>query len=208
MSPCAAAGDNSWAGLPGVRPGTGRKVVQVQEKVGNLTLVSSCRGFEHIILDSVWFTRAWTFQEFLLAGRLLLFSDEQVFFMCDHAMWPEDLVLDAVPHAPAMLSNELWDRRPEFKEPRRDLDDILMYAANGIINRKLTYQIDRLNTFDGISQWIGKTRGVVVLQGLPVDVLEGALLFQGTQRYRRNCLPKLELGWMGCPRQRSGGMSS
>ena len=190
LSIVAAAGVDSWAGLPGVGKGDGgkRRSVQCYEKVGNLTLANAAKGFEHVMLDSVWYTRAWTLQEYLLSNRLLVFAEEQVFFVCDHATWFETLVLEDVPHAPTMLRNELRDWRHEFKERSRGVDDILLYAANSIISRKLTYQSDRLNAFDGITKWISKTRRISFFQGLPVETFDGALLFQGTAEHRRNAL--------------------
>src|SRR5262249_38696863 len=41
-----------------------------------------------------WNTRGWTFQEKLLSRRLLLFTDQQVYFKCSEGIWTEEIALE------------------------------------------------------------------------------------------------------------------
>jgi hypothetical protein len=104
----AAAGTDSWAGLPGVREGTRRlpslresahkppnrllppNVRQVrpttQQKtrlVDGVLLGDTQLAFHDILQASRWQSRAWTLQESMLSHRLLVFTEEQIEFDCN-----------------------------------------------------------------------------------------------------------------------------
>ena len=42
--------------------------------------------------DSVWASRAWTYQEYLSSRRTLLFAGQGVYWHCGRASWFEDRV--------------------------------------------------------------------------------------------------------------------
>jgi len=107
----AAAGTDSWAGLPGVREGT--RGLPILKEVAhtppdctrpqNMTLMMQTRprfhqntrlvdgillgdtpmAFGDILEASCWQSRAWTFQESMLSHRLLVFTEEQIGFDCN-----------------------------------------------------------------------------------------------------------------------------
>ncbi|KAL9622769.1 MAG: hypothetical protein Q9160_002887 [Pyrenula sp. 1 TL-2023] len=103
----AASGDNSDAGLPGFRPGTRkfeqREVVVIppDDYQPGLSLISTCKaqrinrdkrnwsGYEHIDVN-VWNTRGWTLQERILSRRNLIFTKEQVMWVCDGGLFCEE----------------------------------------------------------------------------------------------------------------------
>ncbi|KNB04560.1 hypothetical protein FOXG_19327 [Fusarium oxysporum f. sp. lycopersici 4287] len=76
----AAAGDGPSFGLPGVL-GTPR-IPQKLTQTGSLCLVTTLKDSHHLIKDSVWATRGWTYQEGLLSKKRLVFTDHQVYFEC------------------------------------------------------------------------------------------------------------------------------
>jgi hypothetical protein len=103
----AAAGQDSDAGLPGLRPGSRSfSPKSVHLPVGSkgqpaLSLLETCRSHstkwgaefhaDHDGVDtSKWNTRAWTFQERLLSRRCLIFISEQVFWVCDGGLFCEE----------------------------------------------------------------------------------------------------------------------
>lgn len=43
---------------------------------------------------SKWHSQAWTYQEKLFSHRMLIFTDEQVFYLCGKSYWCEDTVLE------------------------------------------------------------------------------------------------------------------
>jgi hypothetical protein len=79
----AAAGDSPHSGLPGIN-GTPRRQ-QYSHAVG--TSGQRIIGLElptHAIMDSVWYTRGWTFQELVLSRRRLVFTRSQMYFQCNN----------------------------------------------------------------------------------------------------------------------------
>ncbi|KAF2175368.1 hypothetical protein K469DRAFT_535481, partial [Zopfia rhizophila CBS 207.26] len=77
----AAYGDNADAGLPGVSD-IPRKRQQRSTQFRNFKLTTTPRNAFQALLDSPWYSRGWTFQELLLSGRLLAFTEEQMLFLC------------------------------------------------------------------------------------------------------------------------------
>lgn len=104
----AASGDHANAGLPGIRPGSrssNQQLVQIipvnaTSKHAGLALASTCSSRSVIINgsspseqdvdQSVWSTRAWTFQERCMSRRCLVFTSEQVHWVCDGAVFCEE----------------------------------------------------------------------------------------------------------------------
>jgi hypothetical protein len=105
----AAAGTDSWAGLPGVREGTRglpilkevartppgctrpQNMTSMQSRakfhqntrlVDGFLLGDTPMAFGDILQESCWQSRAWTFQESMLSHRLLVFTEEQIGFDC------------------------------------------------------------------------------------------------------------------------------
>ncbi|KAE8828794.1 hypothetical protein PTNB73_06075 [Pyrenophora teres f. teres] len=84
----AAAGKDPYHGLPGV--GSRPRRVQHGARIGNIRLMPiMCPGqdFE----KSSWWTRAWTYQEGVLSKRKLVFTDYQVFYVCNRMQSAENL---------------------------------------------------------------------------------------------------------------------
>jgi hypothetical protein len=104
----AAAGENIYHGLPGLRPGT-RQAKQQEISVVD-PCVSDCQESHHHNLEGLsllsrlepiytsenylssttWNNRGWTMQERILARRSLIFTKEQVRFACTNATYSEE----------------------------------------------------------------------------------------------------------------------
>lgn len=107
----AASGEDAEAGLAGLRPGTRsfqqREIVVIspdQDQPG-LSLLSVCKrvpkefGEFFDMLDedadnSTWNTRGWTLQERALSRRNLIFTEEQVLWVCDGAYFCEETAFE------------------------------------------------------------------------------------------------------------------
>jgi hypothetical protein len=102
----AACGNDCNAGLAGLRSGT-RKfeqkevvVIPPSEQQPGMSLLSSCKSYrspgptdgrgKEDIDRSVWNTRGWTLQERVLSRRNLIFTKEQVMWVCDTAYFCEE----------------------------------------------------------------------------------------------------------------------
>jgi hypothetical protein len=61
------------------------------------------------ILDSVWNTRGWTFQERLLSRRILYFGRHQLLWECQTCRWTEDNTNNFNMNQPGRANNQLED---------------------------------------------------------------------------------------------------
>ena len=86
----AAAGNDSAAGLPGVRQGS-RFVEQIIEEVDNMTFMIPQPPLKNLLNNASWSTRAWTYQEELFSRRKLIFTGGLVYYKCNEDVWSEDI---------------------------------------------------------------------------------------------------------------------
>lgn len=77
----ALAGKDANAGLPGISS-TLRRPKQLQEVICGRRFFTVPPSFSAERDQSVWNTRAWTYQESFLSKRYLYFSQNQVHFTC------------------------------------------------------------------------------------------------------------------------------
>ncbi|KAI1413406.1 HET-domain-containing protein [Hypoxylon sp. FL1857] len=140
----AAAGDNNAYGLPGV--GTTTRRQQRREIIDNVVFL---QGFLHSagsIRSSRWASRAWTFQECFFSPRRVIFTDNDVSYLCsslyhsDRMEQPRDTYgyTSIVPFSDLTLGG------------RGDWPAWLMEYSR----RALTYDEDALNAFQGILKYM------------------------------------------------------
>ena len=89
----AACGNNADARLIGLQP-IPRHRVQNSECVDNLRLFVPTPTVSHALGPSKWSSRSWTFQEYQLSHRQLVFIDCQVYFHCTLDTMVEDVVCE------------------------------------------------------------------------------------------------------------------
>jgi len=190
-----ALGDSAEYGLPGVSR-TARKA-QDYVDMGPYRFMSTLPDPHHLINQSAWSTRAWTYQEGLLSRRRLVFLDHQVYFECNAMNCTECL--------PSTLDPLHILRRTRFRvahraglficdnvnafchldvrntdENYRRLDLIRRYQQHlqNYTKRQLSYASDSLNAFEGIAKHYESTSAMIFsLSGLGVPLpLAGANL--------------------------------
>src|SRR5262249_10334928 len=90
----AASGRHANAGIPGIS--VPRKHSQYLKTVKNVPLATMSPSFTELENSHSlpWNTRGWTFQEKILAKRILLFTDFQVYFRCSESIWTEEIVME------------------------------------------------------------------------------------------------------------------
>ena len=105
----AAAGDHADYGLPGIS--LGRKERQYSENVGGIQLATMFPSYTALENSTSlpWNTRAWTFQEKLLSQRILLFTNQQVYFKCSESIWTEEIYMET-----RKLSNSIEARGRKY----------------------------------------------------------------------------------------------
>ena len=91
------AGSNANAGLPGVHPNstlTNKSPVSIDD----MELISIRHDLWPAIKDSVWLTRGWTLQEYVLSKRVLFIVSGAAIFLCQDALWKEDTGTYSITH--------------------------------------------------------------------------------------------------------------
>lgn len=179
----AACGTDSNAGLPGIHVSNTR-TTQTVGKIGDQIFVSIHSDPMEAFWQSIWCSRAWTFQEFLLSKRHLIFLPEQVVFHCSTLSWCEDQPLEFIdnPNAHTMSVpawTKSWNLRPIQLPERSKCAETTFFPAifinqyynqwlKNYLKRRLTVPSDILFGFDGAlsasNRFLGKFH-----HGLPVD---------------------------------------
>lgn len=160
----AACGSDSNAGLPGIHPSNTR-IAKTIGKIGDQFFVSVEKDPMEAFWESTWVSRAWTFQEFLLSRRHLIFLPNQVVFHCRSLAWCEDHPLEYIDEAatvPSLLPTwtQNWRLQP-LKVPVRSrvashifypeifINQFYSYWLQNFLERRLTVPSDILFAFDG-----------------------------------------------------------
>ncbi|KAJ4286805.1 factor activating pos9 [Kalmusia sp. IMI 367209] len=179
----AACGTDSNAGLPGVYASSTR-TSQTVGKIGDQIFVSIQDDPMDTFWKSIWCSRAWTFQEFLLSKQHMIFLPNQVVFHCGTLAWCEDQPLeyidDTMSHTFAVPAwTKSWQLNP-LKLPDRSkwAEDIFFpgifinqYYQNWLKNflkRRLTVPSDILFAFDGALSASNRILGAFH-HGLPIN---------------------------------------
>ncbi|KAK7183902.1 tol protein [Paraphaeosphaeria sporulosa] len=173
----AAAGTDPTHGLPGVSQP--RQVNEtVAEQVGPVTLVQLNTPTASDFQQSMWATRAWTFQEGILSKRRLIFTPQAVLYICStdylHDLSPGyssginfELVALAEFISCARLPREFQSSAgsSRFKEAMR--------YVTAYSRRNMRMSSDALNAIIGILNYIStdKTEPVYHLWGVPLAPL-------------------------------------
>lgn len=164
----AAAGQDTHTGLPGVSR-CHRQQLQ-DGYVGNIRFVQLPRPGLATIMSSHWASRGWTFQECCLAGRRLIFTEDQTLFLCNKLTVAESV-------KPSVFTDTWFDF--EYKHLIRrakmlgEISRILLGQVQEYCRRNISYDSDSLNAFLGVlHQWetrLAKTKKPIShLWGLPI----------------------------------------
>lgn len=164
---CAVGSTDSHTGLWGADD-TPRSRGQGIARIGDIQLVSGLPDDRKLRLSHAWWTRAWTYQEYLLSNRKLLISPWQVTFECDHN----------VKYESPNLTREIPEPTPEFKARTGNEAPMQTYLeiTQEYNTRILTWDDDIYGAFQGIFKSIYKTLDQFVWC-LPAAIFDQALLW-------------------------------
>ncbi|TVY23112.1 hypothetical protein LHYA1_G008105 [Lachnellula hyalina] len=171
----AASGNNANTGLPGIHSDP-RIISQRAVKLGDKTLLEVIDGRDYYsgVKKSHWITRAWTLQEQILSKKLLIFTDQQVYWSCWKAVWLEEVVLEDV-HAMTFLHNPIRDPTDHgFFSVITGLK-VYQMLVNYYRHRQLTFKSDILNAFSGLCQVLAATEKESFHWGLPTSNFDKSL---------------------------------
>lgn len=157
----AAAGKDSTYGLPGVSRRPRRE--QLYVNTGSYSLVGSLPTAHEVIRNSIWATRGWTYQETVLARRLLIFTDYLAHLVCPAQIWSEDKALPrrptdlttasrlrdgAVSHEPVPVLSQIFELK-RYRRGDGDLRDMFRHFEQ-FSSRDLTYEGDAFDAIRGL----------------------------------------------------------
>ena len=187
----AAAGDHANSGLPGVEQGT-REQVQKILKLANCELLTviDVRNTPSGLDGTRWAQRAWTFQERMLSNRVLVFSEDQVYWSCRAASHSEERALEEVRDIdrhhlsfPQKYAADCLSWEPLQPSEYRELYDDLLFTYR---QRRMTYETDMLNAFHGISEILAGLQNDTFFWGLPESLFSYAMTWSFTGHSARN----------------------
>jgi len=210
----AAAGRDSWAGLPGIRPRLDH-MSRIIEKVDDISFGLYIGSSQKVIKDTKWNTRAWTFQEMCLSKRLLIFTEEEVLYDCDSGATWRETVFSEHPDLPSgdfcipssdfgvkiRLSDTIWRIARRFGKDDTvspdDAYDPYLDILKGYVQRQMTDKSDILRAFQGILAEIGEITAQSFLKGLPLGYIYECLLFDVVGYHHDLRRPKFP-SWSWC----------
>lgn len=195
----AADGDSAEFGLLGVRTGTPHHQQTVLPNRPKVRLITT-RGLDVLRDSTTYQHRAWTLREEFFPRRKLIFVRGQIFFECRHARWQEDVVVDN----PKMRTKDQGCGR--LLLPGEGLSVFLTYSqiVNNYTSRRLTWELDILDAFAGISNYWADRFGGTLKYGLPNAAFDWALLWEPQEHLSRRELGQSTFpswswaGWKGC----------
>lgn len=177
----ACCEDPSW-GLPGVS--SRRRKKQASAQVGTHSLVSTDFDIHDEIGRSVWNTRGWTYQEALLSKRRLVFGKSQTYFQCLNMYCYEALAID-LDKVQMNIDTERGGMHMSF----RSLEAVpVLFPEEGIghsvsniehrirefYHRKLSYESDIINAFNGMMEAFEMKFKMRNLCGLPLPFMSSS----------------------------------
>ena len=134
---------------------------------------------EHAVIDAIsrspWIHRAWTFQEGLLSQRRLIFTNQEVFFLCGTDLWSESCE-DPTGDQKILISpwstvnDEGWiSALFNNRSLQSPIWQFKHYTSlvRAYLSRDITHISDSLNAFKGLELRIQNRTGMKFFWGLP-----------------------------------------
>ncbi|KAL7916219.1 heterokaryon incompatibility domain-containing protein [Trichoderma velutinum] len=165
---------DGMAGLPGLQGcSSPRKLEGIFPWTENREIfVRDLPSLNHIFVPE-YYKRGWTFQEYILSHRRLIFGNQQIHWTCHCGTWHEDLPNLRSPMDEAnetvLQSSKILRRRPDF--------NVLGNLLRSYNNLGMTYPEDALPGIAGLLKLISPSFEGGFLFGMPVMCFEAALLW-------------------------------
>ncbi|KAF8856232.1 HET-domain-containing protein [Acephala macrosclerotiorum] len=184
----AAAGEDAEAGLVGCSNSPRTEDDQVFGNVQGLQLLVSSPPLGYILGNSKWNTRGWTYQEWHLARRALVFTNQQVYYICSSASYCEDIALEHVqPHSEVSLmlvmDNLSASTMRHFLPSRYTRSTVnsgwieYVRLVEHYSTRELTYESDTLLAISGLLSNLHRSSRNRFICGLSIGLFHDALFW-------------------------------
>jgi hypothetical protein len=157
-------------------------------------------AFSRAFATNLWLTIANSYQEKILSRRQLIFADGLVFFVCQRAKWREDLITENSPPPSAYNPlHDVFDQGLEDEPYGRRIPGAYDSCVTEYTRRTMTYESDVLHAFTGISKACEDFMQTTLHFGLPLALLDWALLWRSEETLRpRTGFPTWSwAGWIG-----------
>ncbi|OCL12260.1 HET-domain-containing protein, partial [Glonium stellatum] len=185
----AGAGSDANAGLLGVHS-LKRKQFQHIEIVQGMELVNRMPDLWKSMDDCPWASRGWTYQERKLSRRLLVFTENQAYFNCEHATYREDQHLEAEELQPDLLRWHQAERDHRLLFVKKSNFEVYAREVKQYTSRLISYDSDALNAFAGISQLLQTSFRGSLIFGIPDTAFDAGLLWYPRGRLTRRRDPE------------------
>ncbi|KAF2491848.1 HET-domain-containing protein [Lophium mytilinum] len=175
----AGAGEDSWAGLPGVREGT-RVRRQHLANVEGMLLGNKKTSSKNHLSRSRWITRGWTLQEMVLSKRVLIFTKDEIAYDCRAGSGRcESMHLEHLPpwRVPDTMGEVEWGRNYMELGATNSAYDTFRQLMRQYRGRRITHDSDTLRAFSGILNDLNTTWGLTFFAGLPLQYFDCAIGF-------------------------------
>lgn len=170
----AAAGKDPSHGLPGITARNSKR--DFVARIGRFDFNMMHKTPHELLLNAVWNTRGWTYQEFILSRRILFFTEELAFLECQTSMieeWPASTWKHSYVLFPPPDMKDNADRLLSLNEDLMSIRSAYT-AIQRYSKRKLTYHSDALNGILGIlARFEHASPPVHHLWGLPYELVGG-----------------------------------
>lgn len=185
----ACSGSSVESGLHGV--GERRQGKQDRFNIDGLELTHALPNIEPLVVKSIWNTRAWTYQEAVLARRKLYLTPAGVLLECRQERKGEHSVSDS---DWSYLDMSLL---PQEDDTTNVLFDGYCRHVKTYTCRHLSYDTDIYNAFEGIAHALYRDK-CSFYYGIPESQFDQALLWicdgfnldDSNNRYTRSCAQK------------------
>lgn len=190
-------------------PGMGqqsRALINCEEAVEGTILMTSLASTTNSSKRSHWNTRAWTYQEYILGNRLLVFTETYVFFRCGTAIFRDGEVLSATeePSPVPADSSDDWisvtaNDIPEDMDPKEIWKQYYDGLLAFYLRRNMKFATDSLPAFSGVLIVVSKKLNTPFHHGLPKKFFGRSLLWSDAHHgifEKRKCFPSWSwAGW-------------
>lgn len=176
----ASAGSDADAGIPGVST-TSRDQWQYVFGHDDACFANQSFQLEPLIVDTKWFSRGWTYQEYALSRRNLLFTQKEVYFLDGRFQFRDQATcfyhsesdVSRIPLRFSGNASDLASCHIVSQQPRPSAN--LSTGISMFSTRNLSLQSDALNAFEGIARYLlDGFRGPLIF-GIPITCREPSL---------------------------------